>query len=730
MIFLSLAENGGGGISTLGSVLLKQNLSLDEVAMAQSPLLTSLIWIARFYGIRVIAESVLTGLPVQPDEFADEYLERAAGNAGLTLFTRPLVSHGSLEENCPPSCLPCIVWLSQSPIVVVQITKEYVELRQPKHGMAAERLHPDDFLQNIDNRMVFFSRARVEDDRDPDYPPDWRDHWFWGSLLESRRIYREVLLASLLVNVFALAVPLFVRLIYDRVIPGMALTTLNTLTTGVVVVIFFELICRQLRTRFIDIAAKKSDLLMSSQLFAKIMRIRMSFIPAAVGSFTRQIQDFEAIREFITSTTLTAMVDLPFAILFLVVIGLMGGQLVWIPLIVIVSMSFISAAVQPRLRQSIEESERLSARKHGDLVESITGLESLRLAGAQSRFQQRWEQATGHMATWGLKTRAITGNVTALATWLQQLATVGIVYFGVLLISAGRMNMGALIAIMMLSGRAIAPFMQLALLGTRYYQARSAFMVINRLMGAPEEQGKQMAYRRVKKFHGNIELKQLSFSYTDSVIPALSGISVAINSGEKVAVVGRSGSGKSTLARILAALYQPDQGQVFLDSIAQGDIHPATLRAKIGFLPQDPWLFHGSVMDNITMGTSSFSEEDLLTTARDCGVTFFTGDSLAALEYPVGEGGRQLSGGQRRAVALARAMLSKPDILILDEPSAHMDSLMDARVQKTLKSLPENVTLIIITHRSSLLSIVDRVIMLDGGKLVSDQPVHSREPQA
>ncbi len=695
--------------------------------MAQSPLLTSLICIARFHGVRVIAESVLTGLPVKSDEFADQYLERAAGNAGLSMFTRPLVPHESLEENCPPSCLPCIVWFEQSPIVVVEITKEYVEFRQPKVGMAAERLPPDVFLQSIENRIVFFSRARLEDDRDPDYPPDWRNHWFWGSLLEGRRIYREVLLASLLINVFALAVPLFVRLIYDRVIPGMALTTLNTLTTGVVIVISFELICRQLRTRFIDIAAKKSDLLMSSQLFAKIMGVRMSFTPAAVGSFARQVQDFEAIREFMTSTTLTAMVDLPFAIVFLVVIGLMGGQLVWIPILVIVVMSLISVAVQPRLRQSIEESERLSARKHGDLVESINGLESLRLAGAQSRFQQRWEHATGHMATWGLKTRAITGNVTAVATWLQQLATVGIVYFGVIYINTARVNMGALIAIMMLSGRAVAPFMQLALLGTRYYQARSAFMVINQLMEAPEEQSRQTTYRRIKQFHGNIELKQLSFSYPDSVTPVLYDLSISISRGERVAVVGRSGSGKSTLARILAALYLPDNGQIFLDGIVQGDIHPATLRKKIGFLAQDPWLFHGSVMDNIAMGASSFSEEDLLITARNCGVTLFTGDSLAALEYPVGEGGRQLSGGQRRAVAFARAMLSKPGILILDEPSAHMDSLMDARVQKTLKSLPEYVTLIIITHRSSLLSVVGRVIILDGGKLVSDQPVHARE---
>ena len=698
--------------------------------MAQSSLLTSVIWIARHHGINVIAEKILAGLPVHSGELTQEYIERAAGNAGLTIFTRRLSRQLSLEENCPPSCLPCIVWFEKSPVVVVQIEKEFVEIRRPEIDMELDRLSPDLFLEGMESSMLFFSLARIQDGRDPNFPPDWRDHWFWGSLLEGRRIYREVLLASLLINLFALAVPLFVRLIYDRVIPGMALTTLNTLTMGVLLVITFEMVCRQLRTRFIDIAAKKSDLLMSSQLFAKVMGVRMSSIPAAVGSFARQVQDFEAIREFMTSTTLTALVDLPFAMLFLVVIGLMGGQLVWIPILAIIVMSFISLAVQPRLRQSIEESERLSARKHGDLVESITGLESLRLAGAQSRFQQRWEQVTGHMATWALRTRAITGNVTAIATWLQQLATVAIVYFGVIFISTGNMNMGALIAIMMLSGRAVAPFMQLALLGTRYYQARSAFMVINQLMCAPEEQTQNALYRTVKGLHGNIELKQLSFSYPDSVTPALTDISVSISSGERVAVVGRSGSGKSTFARILAALYLPDQGQVFLDDIALGDIHPSTLRAKVGFLAQDPWLFHGSVLDNITLGGGRFCEDELLATARDCGVTLFTGDSLAALEYPVGEGGRQLSGGQRRAVALARAMLSKPNVLILDEPSAHMDSLMDARVQKTLKSLPKHITLIIITHRSSLLSVIDRVLMLDGGRLVSDQPVRAGVHQA
>ena len=695
--------------------------------MTQSPLLTALLWIARHHGVDAIAQTVLNGLPVQADTLSSQYLERASHNAGLTLFRKPInetiLKKQPLGELCPTSCLPCLAWLEECPVIVVHIDECSVKYHLPEQNMALQSLELDAFVQRINNELVFFSRAKIDDDRDPQYPPHWQNHWFWSAILQGRRIYREILLASLLVNFLALTIPLFVRLIYDQVIPGMALTTLNTLTIGVVIVITFELACRQLRTRFIDMAAKKTDLLMSSQLFAKIMGVRMSSISPAVGAFARKIQDFESIREFMTSTTLTALVDLPFAILFLVVIGLMGGSLVWVPLLIILTMLTLSLAVQPRLRLSIEESERLASRKHSDLIETITGLESLRLAGAQSRFQQRWEQAIGHMATWGLKTRAITGSVTAVAVWLQQLATVGIVYFGVAAIHADRMNMGALIAMMMLSGRAIAPFMQLALLGTKYHQALTAFRMIDQLMHAPDEQEANASYRTIEHINGDININRVSFVYPDRVMPVLADLSVCIKQGEKVAIVGRSGSGKSTLARLLAALYLPTQGQIFLDNIAMTDIHPATLRARVGFLPQDPWLFHGSVMENITMGTTGFSNEQVLSTARSCGVTLFTGDSLAALQCPVGEGGRQLSGGQRRAVALARAMLMQPDVLVLDEPTAHMDSLMDARVQETLRCLPEQTTLVVITHRSSLLSVVSRMVMLEGGKVTCDQPV-------
>ena len=626
-------------------------------------------------------------------------------------------------QSIPATCLPCLAWLDDQPVILIRIAAEWVEYVSFADEAEKNVLSADQFQSRSRQYVYLLSSELADDDRDPDFEPYWHQHWLWGSLLEAKKVYREIVLVSLLINMFALAVPLFVRLIYDRVIPGMAMTTLNTLTLGIFLVIGFELICRQLRTRFIDLAAKKADLLVSGRIFAKVMSMRMESRPEAVGAFARQVQDFETIREFLTSTTLTSLVDLPFALIFLLVIGLMGGELVWIPIITIVFVVLISLLIQPALRRTIEESEKLSARKNGDLVESLTGMESLRLAGAQWYFQKRWEQAIGHMATWNLKTRRITGGISVVAVWVQQITTIAVVYFGVLAISSSAINLGALIAVMMLAGRAIAPFMQLALLSTRYHQAKTSYHVIDRLMSAPDEQKKNHPYRKLDSLSGVIDCNQLSYTYPGASFAAINEFSVGVESGEKLAIVGRSGSGKSTLAKILAALCFPDEGLVLFDGIDQGDIHPSFLRQNIGFLSQEPWLFHGTVRENITLGSAEVDEGILMGVARSAGVTTFTGESLASLDYPVGEGGRKLSGGQKRSVALARALLRQPKILILDEPTVYMDSFLEERVRQTLLNLPASTTLLLMTHKRSLLSAVDRVIVLDEGKAVSDRAV-------
>ncbi|WP_299731088.1 type I secretion system permease/ATPase [uncultured Endozoicomonas sp.] len=689
--------------------------------MTVSPLLACLIWLTRYFGTPATAEKILSGLPATAFDLDFSLLERAASNVHMDVCRQSLTGDWLTDK----SPLPCLVISNGKPLIITHINANglVVSTLKPYDHDESNEVDYGVLLNSIEKDVYFFSPKPNSHNTLSSTEQYFEHHWFWGALWSGWRIYREVLLVSLLVNLFALAVPLFVRLIYDRVIPGMAMTTLNTLVAGVLLVVTFELFCRQLRIRFIDVAAKKTDLIMSSELFAKVMNVDLSSVPPVAGAFARQVQDFESIREFLTSTTLTVLVEIPFAFIFLLVIMVMGGSIVWIPIIVILVMVGLSVFVQPSLRRSIQEGEKLSTQKHGDLVESISGLESLRLAGGQSYFQKRWEQATGLMATCGLRTRAITGNMSALSVWLQQMATIGIVYFGVRFIHQSQMNMGALIAIMMLSGRAIAPFMQLSLLGARYWQAKTAYRNIDGLMQAPEETSRSESYRPLTPIQQTIVFDQVSFSYPGCLSPTLKDLSFTIKRGERIAIVGRSGSGKSTLARLLAALYLPDSGQIYLDGISLKDIHPVTLRENIGFLAQEPWLFNGAVAANMMMGAKVKSEEHVLSVAQQSGVTMFTGESIAGLEYPVGEGGRNISGGQRRAVALARALINNPGVVVLDEPSAHMDSMMDARVQQTLQALPEHVTLVVITHRSSLLSIVDRVLMLEGGRLVSDQAV-------
>ncbi|MGI9279583.1 MAG: type I secretion system permease/ATPase [Endozoicomonas sp.] len=686
--------------------------------MSRDPILDCLVWLANYFERAVSPEVILSGLPLEDGLIPGHLIERAAENAGLLTYERSI---NLCEQELPLSSFPCLGWWQDSPVIITAVDEGRISLLNPSEHLKPLSLLTEEFQENTRNVLMLFSPASVKDDREPELEPALHEHWLWGALLAGRGIYREVLLVSLLVNLFALSVPLFVRLVYDRVIPGMAMGTLNALTVGILLVIVFEFTCRYLRNRFIDLAAKKSDLLISSRIYAKVMAMQLSARPASTGAFARQLQDFDAIREFLTSTCLTALVDIPFALIFLLVIGLLAGKLVWIPILAIALMIIVSLVIQPALRRTIEESERLSARKQGDLVESLTGMETLRLAGAQWRFQKRWEQAVGQMATWGLKTRTITGTVTVTALCAQQLTTVAVIFYGVMAISNGGINLGALIAIMMLTGRAMAPFMQLALLATRYHQARTAYKVTGQLMFQPDEQQSSHRYRSLDQIEGKVDCEQVSFKYPGASVPALVDLTLKIPPGEKVAIVGRSGSGKSTLARVLAALYAPDQGRITFDDIDINDIHPRRLRMKVGFLAQEPWLFHGTVKDNIILGHTEVNDEALLYAAQASGVTGFTGRSLAALEYPVGEGGQRLSGGQRKAVALARVLLNKPDVLVLDEPTAHMDSLMEDQVRQTLAVLPATTTLILMTHRSSLLDAVSRVVLLDGGRVISDK---------
>lgn len=416
------------------------------------------------------------------------------------------------------------------------------------------------------------------------------------------------------------------------------------------------------------------------------------------------------------------MIDLPFAFLFLLVIWIFAGVLAVVPLIAIIIMIVYSLYIQAPLRHSIEESSRLAAQKYATVIEALAGLESVKIHNAEGQFQHRWEQAVSHMANVGIETRKITNMVGGLASYVQQMTMVAIVVLGVYEISEGNLSMGGMIAAVMLSGRAIGPLIQLSVLSTRYNQAKSALLLLENIMQSPSEREDDRHYLDYDRLSGRIELDDVSFNYPDIEQAALKHVTLNIQPGEKIAIIGRIGAGKTTLEKLILGLYKPIEGAVRLDGFELPQLHPSTVRNNIGCVPQDFSLFYGTIRQNIQLGHPHATDAQILRAAQRAGVSQFTNHDPNGLERQVGESGRNLSGGQRQSIALARAMLLDPPILILDEPTANMDNRSESIVKRELANLPADTTMLLITHRTSMLDIVNRIIVLEQGMVVADGP--------
>ncbi|EMD80811.1 toxin secretion ATP-binding protein [Vibrio diabolicus E0666] len=686
----------------------------------KDPLLNSLIYVSRYYGLANSPEALVNGLPLSDGKLTPFLLPRAAERAGL------VAKENRAElENISSLILPAILVLKGGDSCVLNSinaeTRE-AEVTTLESGMVPISIPLEDLLEQYTGRYFLVKKQFRFDERSPEVLKTNEGHWFWSTLWQSKRIYRDVLIASLLINLFAVAAPLFTRLVYDKVVPNLAFETLWVLASGIFVVFLFDFILKSLRNYFIDVAGKKSDILISSKLFSKVMGIRMESKPPSVGAFARHLQEFESIREFFTSATVSALIDLPFAILFLVIIWLMAGDLVYVPMVGVVILIVHSLLIQGPLRRSIEEGSRLASQKYANLIESLAGLETVKMLSAQSQFQYRWEEAVVHMANWNIKSRRITDSIQNAAGFVQQSSNVGMIILGVYLIAEGELTMGGLIAATMLSGRAIGPLVQLSLLSTRYNQAKSSMTIINQVMEMPDEQeeGKRYIHRPI--IQGKIEIDRVTFHYPDSPVASIRNISLTINPGEKVAIIGRIGSGKTTLERLIMGLYKPTEGHVRIDDTDIAQLHHVDVRRNIGCVPQDSNLFFGSIRDNITLGRPLTDDRDVLDAANRAGVTAFTQSDPAGLERQVGEGGAMLSGGQRQAVTIARAFLGRPPVLLMDEPTSAMDNRSEMHIKHQLSQLKPSETLILITHKTSMLDIVDRVIVMEKGSIIADGP--------
>ncbi|RWX55504.1 type I secretion system permease/ATPase [Photobacterium chitinilyticum] len=686
----------------------------------KDPLLTSLIYVSRYYGQANSPDALIADLPLADGLLTPFLLPRAAETAGL----QAKASKMALTE-IPPLLFPVIAQLKgNDACVILSIDEEKNEAEVVlSHSDNSQQWISLDELKNQYAGQLFLVKKRFRyDERSPEILKTREGHWFWSTLWHSRSIYRDVFVASILINIFAISAPLFTRLVYDKIVPNLAFDSLWVLTIGISIVFFFDLVLKLMRSYFIDLAGKKSDLLISAKIFGKVMGIRMEARPPSVGAFARHMQEFESIREFFTSATISSLIDLPFALMFLLIIWLVAGPLALVPLVAVTLLIIFSLLIQRPLRQTIEEGSRLSSQKHANLIESLIGLETVKMFGAQNQFQFRWEEAVSHMANWGIKSRRLTDSVQNTAGFLQQFVSIAMILFGVYLIADGELTMGGLIAATMLSGRAVGPLVQLSLLSTRYNQAKSAMTIIEQLMEMPTEQenGKRYIHRPVIK--GKIEFDQVSFSYPNTQSAALKDVSFTINPGEKVAIIGRIGSGKTSLERLIMGLYQPTEGSVRIDDTDINQLHHIDVRRNIGCVAQDVMLFFGSIRDNITLGRPLATDKDIMSAAERAGVTSFTQQDTAGLEKQVGEGGQFLSGGQRQSVAIARALLSKPPVLLMDEPTSSMDNRSEMYIKHQLNNLADSDTLILITHKTSMLDVVDRIIVMEKGQIIADGP--------
>ena len=685
------------------------------------PLLDALMIVCKMHNIATSRNVLTTGLPLEAHTLTIETFPRAAGRAGLKarVVQRPL-------ENITAMSLPVILLLKNKQTAVLIGWDEQQRARLlPSETEGGEiTVSPETLAENYSGRVIFISPEH-EFDAQPTATLPRTKAWFQDTLRLSKFLYVDAVVASFLVNLVALAAPLFVMNVYDRVVPNQATATLWVLAIGISIAYVFDFVLKILRGICLDLAGKKTDLVVSSALFERLLGMKMKLRPPRVGSFAQNFQEFQSIRDFLSSLTLTAFIDLPFTLLILLVIGIIGGPLVFIPLLCYPLALLVNWLIQRPLMSRVKKTYQLSNERQAMLVETLTGLDAIKINNAQSERQYQWEHLTGQLSKLELRVKSLSYVAVNFTAWLQQFSGVAIIVAGVYIIIGGNLSMGGLIACYLLHRRAMMPIGQLCSLITRYQRARMTKATIDRMMNLEQEvQDDEVPLKR-ETLSGAIELRDVTFVYPGNQYASLSNVSLTIQPGEKVGIIGRSGSGKSSLAKLLVGFYQPDSGNVLIDGIDARQIDVHDLRHNIGYAPQDIHLFSGTLRENLVYGASYVDDETMLRVATLTGVHEFARRHPSGYNMQVGERGMSLSGGQRQAVALARALLLDPPVLLMDEPTSSMDNTSEDLIKKALIPVISNKTLLMVTHRASLLTLVDRLIIVDNGKIIADGPKES-----
>ncbi|HUD30851.1 MAG TPA: type I secretion system permease/ATPase [Novosphingobium sp.] len=691
--------------------------ALPLVSRDRDALREGLVLLAGILGRRTSASELGDGLPLVEGRLPPEMVPRAMRRLEISAQVR------RSDLALPAYLLPALLLLHGGDCVVLSaIDGEIATLRLPRADGGVQKMSLAE-LAALHSGTTIFAKARFRaEERAGALAATTGQHWFFGALKRYRSAYFEVALGAMMANLLAIASAIFAMQVYDRVVPNAAFDTLWLLASGVALAIVFEAGLRHMRGHLLDTMGKSLDLTLSTQLFARVLQTRLSARPASLGAFTSQIREFEGVREFFTSSSAAIASDLPFTLIFLAVIALVGGWVVIVPVAGIVLMIVPSLVMQRKLAELSRRNLHEGAIKNSILIEAVENLEAIKAGRGEGRAMILWEALTAQLAETAKRTHSLSSALTYAAGMVQQLCYVGVVAFGVYRISEGAMTVGALVACSLLAARAIAPMTQAAGILARWQHTKVALEGLDQLMAAPVERAEGRIFVRAERLRGRFEVQDLVLRYGDDGPAVVNVGALAIRAGEKVAILGGNGAGKSTLLRLLSGLGDPTSGSIVLDGINMTQIDPSDRRAAIGFLPQDVALMHGTLRENLNLEGRAIDDEDMLAALDDVGLGRFVRANPLGLDMPL-LGSRSLSGGQRQAVGLARVILQDPPIVLLDEPTASFDQAAEEHVVARLKAWLGERTLVVTTHKRTMLSLVQRIVVMRDGAVVMDGPV-------
>lgn len=671
----------------------------------------------RLKGVIVSPQFLMAGL--NGSHVTPEACLRVARKAGLSgrILYRPRL------EDIPSLTLPCILLLSNDrACVLVSKSGERAQVIFPETENTAQNIQLDELRADYSGYALFASVESKPDERTESFTISKGKRWFWDVLSYYAPIYRHVALASVITNLIAVATPLFVMNVYDRVVPNAAMETLWVLAIGVLIAYVFDFLLRTMRVYFVDVAGRNADVVLSSTLVNKVLGMRLDAKPESTGALTNNLREFDQLRDFFSSSTLLACIDVPFLAVFIIFIGIIAGPMCLLPICAIPVLVGLGLVIQGFSRRSAEASYKQNMQKNALLVEIVNGLETIKSCQAESRMQRLWEAVVGLSAKSNSDSRKYNNLAVNASLLVTQFVSVILIIWGVYRIEEGLMTMGALIGANILLGRTMAPLMQIASLLTRVQNSQVALKALDLLMALPSENEAHRTPLDFGLLRPSFTMENVSFAYPREKRLALDRVSLHIEPGEHVGIIGTMGSGKSTLAKLLTGLYQPKEGAVKFGGVDIRQFATSELRSRVGVLPQDVVLFYGSIRDNIALGDPTINDHLILRAATVAGVSDFLRNNPAGFAAQVGEQGKELSGGQRQSVALARALVHDPEVLILDEPTSNMDTDSERQLQRRLYQVARGRTLILVTHRLSMLRLVERLIIMKEGRIVYDGP--------